>query len=258
MNRPMANRTWQRGFSLVELLVGLGIIAIVVSLLLPVLATARRKTRLTVCLSRARNLNTLVLTYSMDYRGLPPAIFDDRQAGADTIQQRQAYLFYPTKVFSAGPFPAGSGLFPGDKSLACPENQALFGSSKDADWFVDYSVSVAFYVDAAWLSPTLPENRFTQMVRKLQYVDSPTFPSKKALAFENQVWHAWRGFFQAGADVTALSPRWCNGAVSVGFSDGHADQVASDDLVPSVSRLPEFSYQELNFTPDGTRGRDVR
>lgn len=56
-------------FSLIELLVVIGVIALLVSLLLPALASARRAARQTGCLSNVRSLEQAQMLYCHDYRG---------------------------------------------------------------------------------------------------------------------------------------------------------------------------------------------
>jgi len=70
------SRRGRAAFTLVELLVVIGIIALLISVLLPVLGRARAVANDTVCESNLRQVTLAMLMYANDYHGLlPPAVY---------------------------------------------------------------------------------------------------------------------------------------------------------------------------------------
>ena len=83
-NRPA------RAFSLVELLVVVGIIAVLIALLLPALGKARRQAQQVACLSNLRQVGAALLAYAGEQRGWFPAGAEstDAHAGYNGIMVR--------------------------------------------------------------------------------------------------------------------------------------------------------------------------
>jgi prepilin-type N-terminal cleavage/methylation domain-containing protein len=69
---PPLDRCTRRGFTLVELLVVIGIIAVLVSILLPTLAKAREAANRTQCLSNLRTVYQMLKIYEVNYKGAVP------------------------------------------------------------------------------------------------------------------------------------------------------------------------------------------
>src|SRR5689334_12091709 len=65
----------QHGFTLVELLVVIGIIAVLIGILIPVLGRARESSRATVCRSNLREVYHAIVMYANENRDLFPDKF---------------------------------------------------------------------------------------------------------------------------------------------------------------------------------------
>ena len=80
-----------RGFTLVELLVVVGIITLLISLLLPALSKARESARKTKCLSNVRQLAQAAIQYANENRGrLPVDVRNNSGAGYPNLWTYQA------------------------------------------------------------------------------------------------------------------------------------------------------------------------
>src|SRR5688572_13878016 len=67
-------RTSRAAFTLVELLVVIGIITVLLGLLMPMMARARQQAQLTACKSNLRSIGQALEMYSNDYRRFPDGI----------------------------------------------------------------------------------------------------------------------------------------------------------------------------------------
>lgn len=74
----------QRGFTLVELLVVISIIALLVSILMPALSRAREQAKLVICRSNISQLGKVVSVYRSEFEGTVPPIFSRYISGVAT------------------------------------------------------------------------------------------------------------------------------------------------------------------------------
>ncbi|HEX2974104.1 MAG TPA: type II secretion system protein [Tepidisphaeraceae bacterium] len=93
------------GFTLIELLVVIGIIAILMSILLPVLSKVRGQANRTVCQAQLRDIGAAFSMYMTDSKGMLPAVntmpsIQPPENGAPSIVKLlQPYIKSATKVF---------------------------------------------------------------------------------------------------------------------------------------------------------------
>jgi len=82
-----------KGFTLVELLVVIGIIAVLIAMLLPALARARQQAQMVECRSNMRQVGMYLVNYSSQWKGwmFPPSLGDAQP----TTNRWPVYVFDP-------------------------------------------------------------------------------------------------------------------------------------------------------------------
>lgn len=134
----------RRGFSLIELLVVISIIALLIAILLPALSAARDAARGTVCLSQLRQMLLAASTYASDEQGSLPLAFDYNAPGGTLVEwdyetigpgnQRPGLLWRgrsDTRVHQCPSFEGSSITFGGDRYTGYNYNTSYLGGFRN-------------------------------------------------------------------------------------------------------------------------------
>ena len=210
----------KQGFTLVELLVVIGIIALLISILLPTLSKARESANKTVCLSALRQMGQVLQLYANDFKGkVPIGYAQSKHAG---------YMVWQNNSFQVAGILYDAGYMSGPKAFFCP-------SQLDTRW--QYSNK-----DNPWPPP--PPNPASDLVRlgltarpSTNFVGAvPASSTNDALenrgafpnygSFRNKAVYA-EMFGEPHNSAAAVDPRITNhkNSINILFSDGSAGPV---------------------------------
>jgi prepilin-type N-terminal cleavage/methylation domain-containing protein/prepilin-type processing-associated H-X9-DG protein len=219
-------------FTLTEVLVAIGIIAILAGLLFPTFASAREAANRTKCMSNMRQLGIAFTMYLNDNRGRFPR---PAQAGDRTVQVPEDWMH----------FQSGRDLNNGAivKYVARPFNPALFRCPTDdvethrttvfngsiVQYKFSYTVNEAI-CRILWNGPTLRISQIRNPSEKILIVD------ESATTIDDGCW-AWQHAMGGGMNVMSnrhdhkteksADPKFGRG--NVAFVDGHVSYIQRND-----------------------------
>jgi prepilin-type N-terminal cleavage/methylation domain-containing protein/prepilin-type processing-associated H-X9-DG protein len=217
-----------QGFSLVELLVALAIVAILISMLLPTLARSRESARQTLCLSRLRQQGQLTMRYVNHNDGQFPGLYYGFNPGeTDT---------HINVLVTPPPYRSGLGTY-NKQLLRCPSDQdpdtvpVELADGTTEDWPVSYAHNLQLW---------------TLGLRYWEIENYGRTPSAVAFAFDGRVGSEVQGAYVDVMDFVEETKRLRHfGRLNVLYLDGHA--VLENDVTSDMVELEE----DHNQTPKG-------
>ncbi len=227
-------RRRRSAFTLIELLVVVAVIAMLASILLPVLSKARRRAAEAVCLANLRQIGVLFTFYCDDHDGIYPA-------AEDPIHTDPTYWLWMGRGFRHTLEPYLGRVNEDRPSILwCPSDTSTAYEK------TSYAYSMAFYhspkqinamtdVADTYSDPQPPVPQRPERVR---------WPGRKILAGD------WMSNHHPFADDSGW---WCwGGRRTFLLADGHCRPIDANSIEPANDNLPD-----ANLTNDGVQGYDV-
>ena len=251
-SRRLARVRMPRAFTLVELLVVIGIIALLISILMPALRKAREQANGIACSSNVRQIMQAFLMFANDHKGRLPGNFTDF---ANPDHNKRSWLFNSGEPLTNAPM--NGTLFryvKSEKLYFCPSLQkvaALRGVESNGQF--DYASFAVFA--GARVTNVKAQSRHTRLGGQVNYLPTPIICEEDARAINGANIEG----FHNGSDRfanTHPNSRWqtAPGGEKVATGGGY---YASIDGSVHYFREPPGSRGAVDWSQRGPRGREV-
>lgn len=234
----------RRGFTLIEILVVISIIATLAAILTPVFLSAKKAANRNVCQSNLSQIGRAFMAYLSDYDNCYPNTNDPYLwMGRHWRWPIKKYVgFYASYDGSKD---AGQITGQSNNVLACPSDPTEVSQYDKTS----YAYSAAFYhtpdqVNSITDYRQLCLTSFSSPDCAVVYSSVVKWPSKKVLVAE------WQAYHSSEPNATLWS--W-QGERNYLFADGHVKFLSSSGV-----NCANDGFPDINVTKDGAAGRDIK
>jgi prepilin-type N-terminal cleavage/methylation domain-containing protein len=255
----------RRAFTLVELLVVIGIIALLISILLPALNKARAQANFTKCLSNERQLITALFMYCNDNKGYFPGgnvylngVLKQNQADSEYTVKNPYSL---NRVETEGPvwlsrYATGSQQAP---LMFCPADTSDTNVFSDLPPISGARRTSYRYPKSLFYTPDRIFNADVSGPQVPQKITQVKYPTKKAAIGDADNYHSRNR--NGKIDTLARAKIFID--VAIGFVDGHVERVSTRDMFdPDINWTGQkngaYSAEFKDASTAGVKGRDVK
>jgi prepilin-type N-terminal cleavage/methylation domain-containing protein/prepilin-type processing-associated H-X9-DG protein len=213
-----------RAFTLVELLVVIGIIALLISILLPALSSARRNASTVKCLSNLRQVGTAYQLYAADFKGAIPVVRQDIYDGVAPAKDNKYWMTYVGPYVSKAKY-GFEGLAAADRAEAdetviwgCAEWMGRRGNRYANTTDTGYGMNSQFWQTADSTGPTPKSEQAmrwtTTMEGKYWKIGSIRHAAERVLVGDSNLWWLYGrlsdGTGEAGLPGQPVDPQVTN------------------------------------------------
>ena len=229
ISKKLRNVPFISGFSLIELLVAIGIIAILLAILLPVLSSARREGRRAACLASLGQWSASFQVYLNDNRGRQPPRGDVQSIsptnGSPLVwfellanpREFSRRLFCPEATDDSNGIPASSFNAWGPDAFWNPGGNVrgpYYGSYGFNAWLYDDPTSAL----PGWIHLPSKDSANIPLIFDCARLEIYVFDTDAPLGFASKA-------TGSGGWLQLAAVERHRGAPNVGFADGHAETV---------------------------------
>ncbi|MHC5109930.1 MAG: hypothetical protein ACYTHJ_08640 [Planctomycetota bacterium] len=222
-----------QAFSILELLVVVGVLMLVLGILLPSLNDARKKAQRVTCLSNQRQIALAIQAYAQDYQDrLPIAHYFD--------QNRLAFVAWDTTTFAASSTQSEPGLIweyvSGQVVQQCPTYDG--SSNTPGDFYTGYNYNTSY------LGRGQNEGEFKGMREAPAFLSEIRFSSTAAMIGDGGWAHGANKFMRAPGDSGAAP-----GVVMTGGQSYRHQGFTNVTFVDGHGRATRVKHQRANTLP---------